>query len=80
MAAVLENHMKGRTYVAGEGVTAADLVVAYTLDWAGEAGQLGECPGLRSYVERMYARARAPQRIGEIVRAMSSSTNAAANA
>ena len=80
MAAVLENHMKGRTYVAGDGVTAADLVVAYTLDWAGEAGQLGECPGLRSYVERMYARPRAPRRIGEIVRAMSSSTNAAANA
>lgn len=70
MAAVLENHMKGRAYVVGDGITAADFVVAYTLDWAGEAELLGECPALRSYVERMYARPRAPQRIAEIFRAM----------
>jgi len=31
---------------------------------------LGECPGLRSYVERMYARPRAPQRLADIFRAM----------
>ena len=70
MAAVLENHMQGRDYVAGDRVSAADFVVAYTLDWAGEARLLGECPALRSYVERMYARPRAPRRIGEIFRAM----------
>lgn len=70
MAAVLEEHMKGRTYVAGEQVSAADFIVAYTLDWGGEAKLLGECPALRSYVERMYSRPRAPRRIGEILRAM----------
>lgn len=70
MAAVLEDHMKGRDYVAGDCVSAADFVVAYTLDWAGEAGLIGECPALRSYVERMYARPRAPRRIAEIFRAM----------
>jgi glutathione S-transferase len=76
MAAVLETHMKGRAYVVGDSVTAADFVVAYTLDWAGEAQLLGECPTLRSYVERIYARPRAPRRIGEIMRAMRSSAAA----
>jgi glutathione S-transferase len=72
MAAVLEDHMKGRTYVCGDNVTAADFIVAYTLDWAGETQLLGDCPTLRSYVERMYARPRAPQRIADIFRAMRS--------
>jgi len=70
MAAVLESHMKDRTFVAGDRVSAADFIVAYTLDWGGEAGLLGDLPALRAYVERMYARPQAPQRIGEIFRAM----------
>jgi glutathione S-transferase len=76
MAAVLEKHMKERVYVVGDRVTVADFIVAYTLDWAGEAQLLGECPALRSYVERMYARPRAPKRIGEIFRAMRSAAAA----
>jgi glutathione S-transferase len=76
MAAVLERHMKDRTYVAADRVSAADFVVAYTLDWAGEAQLLGDYPGLRSYVERMYARPRAPRRIAEIVRTMAPSAAA----
>ncbi len=44
MAAVLEESLKGRTYVAGDRVTAADFVLAYTLDWAGEAQLLGDVP------------------------------------
>ncbi|HEY6562025.1 MAG TPA: glutathione S-transferase family protein, partial [Polyangiaceae bacterium] len=36
MAAVLEEHMKGREYVAGNSVSVADFVMAYTLDWANE--------------------------------------------
>lgn len=70
MAAVLEKHMQGREYVAGDRVSVADFVVAYTLDWAGGAQLLGDCPNLRSYVERMYARPRAPRRIADIFRAM----------
>jgi glutathione S-transferase len=70
MAAVLEKHLKDRSYVVGDRFTAADVIVAYTLDWAGEAQLLGECPTLCSYVERMYARPRAPRRIGEIFRSM----------
>lgn len=78
MVTVLENHMKGRAYVAGDSVTAADFVVAYTLDWAGEAKLLGDCPTLRSYVERMYARPRAPRRIAEYFRAIRAGNAAAA--
>lgn len=80
MATVLESHMKGRNYVVGDAVSAADFVLAHTLDWAREARQLGECPRLRAYVERMYSRPHAPRRIGEILRAMSSGANAAARA
>jgi glutathione S-transferase len=72
MASVLERHMKDRTYVVGDRVTVADFVTAYTLDWAGEVQLLGDCPALRAYVERMYARPRAPQRIAEIFRALQS--------
>lgn len=66
MAAVLERHMQGRQYVVGNDVTAADFIVAYTLDVAGEMQLLGYFPALRAYVERMYARPHAPQRIAEI--------------
>jgi glutathione S-transferase len=63
MAAVLEEHMKDRSFVAGARVTVADLVLAYTLDWANEAGLLGEFPRLRAYMQRMYERPSAPPRI-----------------
>jgi glutathione S-transferase len=77
MAAVLENHMKGRAYVVGDSVTAADFIVAYTLDWANLDQLLGECPNLRSYLERMYARPRAPQRIAEAFRSLQAAAAAA---
>jgi glutathione S-transferase len=63
MASVLEAHVRGRAFVVGETVTVADFVLAYTLDWGHEAGLLGDFPVLEAYVERMYARPRAPQRI-----------------
>jgi len=74
MAAVLEKHMQGRNYVVGDCVTAADFIVAYTLDVAGEIQLLGECPALRAYIERMYARPHAPQRIADIFRAIRAGT------
>src|SRR5213593_3594490 len=65
MAAVLEKHLQGRQFVVGDGATVADFVMAYTLDWGGEARLLDEFPVLRRYIERMYARPKAPQRIAE---------------
>ena len=65
MAAVLEEHMRGREFLVGDSATVADFVTAYTLDWANMVQLLDDFPGLRSYMERMYARPRAPMRIAE---------------
>jgi glutathione S-transferase len=63
MAAVLEKHMKGRQFIVGDNVSVADFVAAYTLDWANEVKLLDAAPELLAYMERMYARPKAPQRI-----------------
>lgn len=65
MAAVLERHMEGRPFVAGDRISFADCIAAYTLDWGEHAGLLGGFPNLRAYVHRMYARPAAPRRIAE---------------
>jgi glutathione S-transferase len=72
MAAVLNEHMKGREFVAADRVTVADFVTAYTLDWGNEAKLLHEFSDLVAYMERMYARPAAPQRIAEAFAAISS--------
>ncbi|WP_439627280.1 glutathione S-transferase family protein [Shinella sp.] len=65
MAKVLERHMEGRTFIVGDRMSVADCVTAYVLDWANECDLLGGCPGLQAYLERMYARPEAPQRIAK---------------
>jgi glutathione S-transferase len=57
--------MKDRQFLVGDTVTAADFVMAYTLDWANEARLLGEFSNLKDYFEHMYARLAAPPRIAE---------------
>lgn len=66
MADVAEKHMQGRTFAVGDSVTVADFVLAYTLDWANEVRLLDRCPQLVAYMERMYARPRAPKRIAQL--------------
>jgi len=63
MAVVMEMHMRGRQFLVGDGVTVADFVAAYTLDWANEVRLLDASPELRRYMDRMYARPKAPPRI-----------------
>lgn len=63
MLAVFETHMQGRQWVAGDRISVADFNAAYTLDWADEAGMLGDCPRLCDYLATMYARPNAPIRI-----------------
>ena len=77
MATVLEKHMQGRQFVAGDSVTVADFVLAYTLDWGNEDKLLGDCPQLLAYMQRMYARPSAPPRIAEAFAAISSEQNSA---
>jgi glutathione S-transferase len=80
MAAVLERHMQGRQFVAGNRVTVADFVTAYTLDWGNEVKLLGDYPQLVAYMERMYARPHAPPRIAAAFAAISSEQNSTRNA
>jgi glutathione S-transferase len=77
MVTVVEKHMQGREFVAGDSVTVADFVLAYTLDWGNEDKLLGECPQLLAYMKRMYARPNAPPRIAEAFAAISSEQNPA---
>jgi glutathione S-transferase len=65
MASVMEKHLQGRSFLVGDRATVADFVAAYTLDWANEVRLLEDLPGLRAYMERMYARPKAPPRIAE---------------
>ncbi|WFU51612.1 glutathione S-transferase family protein [Sinorhizobium terangae] len=65
MAAVLEQHMDERAFIVGDNLTIADCVTAYVLDWGNENGLIADFPNLKAYLERMYARPKAPQRIAE---------------
>jgi glutathione S-transferase len=67
-AAVLETHLEGRRFIVGDRITAADCVTAYLIDWANELHLIDNFAQLGNYLERMYARATAPQRIAEVFR------------
>jgi glutathione S-transferase len=63
VAPVAEEHLASREYLVGISPTVADFVLAYTLDWANEVKLLTSFPNLLTYMERMYARPKAPPRI-----------------
>ena len=64
LAIVMEEHLNGgREFLVGNRLTVADLVAAYTLDWANELHLLDASPNLRGYMEKMYTRPSAPARI-----------------
>lgn len=65
MAVVLDRHMEGRQFIVGRGITVADCVAAYLMDWANHLHLLDSCPNLLAYLDRMYARPTAPQRIAD---------------
>ncbi len=60
MCAVLEQHLADRKFLAGEELSVADLVAAYTLSWAEENGLLKDAPCLKRFVAEMYALPSAP--------------------
>ncbi len=63
MLGVFDAHMAGRDFVAGDRLSVADFNAAFTLDWADEAGLLDATPGLKTWLDRMYARPKAPPTI-----------------
>jgi glutathione S-transferase len=70
MLALLEQHMQGRSYLLGERVSVADMVTAYTLDWAREEGLLEEAPRLQEYLTEMYRRPNAAPTIRQAYAAL----------
>lgn len=74
MATILDRHMEGRQFIVGDGVTIADCVTAYLIDWANEQRLIDDFPQLRAYLARMYARPKAPQRIAEAFAAVQAGT------
>ncbi|MFD1560093.1 glutathione S-transferase family protein [Paraburkholderia silviterrae] len=65
MAAVLDKHLEGREFIVGDRLTVADCVTAYLMDWANEVQLIDTFPRLQAYLERLYARPEAPQRIAD---------------
>ncbi|UOB58243.1 glutathione S-transferase family protein [Burkholderia pyrrocinia] len=65
MAAILDEHLEGREFIVGDTLTVADCVTAYLIDWASECNLIEPFPQLRAYLDRLYARPKAPQRIAE---------------
>ncbi|GEN23920.1 glutathione S-transferase family protein [Halomonas cupida] len=63
MAAVLDQHMQARQFIVGNDITVADCVTAYLMDWANEEGLIDDQTALLAYLQRMYQRSGAPQRI-----------------
>ncbi|KWN73721.1 glutathione S-transferase [Burkholderia ubonensis] len=69
MAAILDRHLEGRAFIVGDALTVADCVTAYLIDWANELKLIDAFPQLQAYLERLYARPNAPQRIADARRA-----------
>jgi len=69
MAAILDKHLEGREFIVGDSLTVADCVTAYLIDWASECNLIEPFPQLRAYLERLYSRPKAPQRIAEVRKA-----------
>lgn len=65
MAALLEKHLEGRQFIVGDRLTVADCVTVYLIDWANESHLIDGFPRLQAYLERLYARPEAPQRIAD---------------
>lgn len=54
---VLEQHLQGRSYLAGERFTVADICVASVLAWVqGAASLMAQCPAVDDWLKRCLAR------------------------
>jgi glutathione S-transferase len=56
LARMLEEKLRGRDFLVGDGFTAADVLLASILGWARGSGLLADFPGLQAYVQRHMAR------------------------
>lgn len=54
--AVVERALRDRDYLLGAEFSAADIMMAYGLQWAETLGLLADSPNLRAYLQRLAAR------------------------
>src|SRR5262249_4762483 len=52
----IENALKGRQYLVGDGLTGADIQITFVLEAADAGGRLKDYPALAAYLGRMHAR------------------------
>ncbi|WP_322103038.1 glutathione S-transferase family protein [Paraburkholderia sp. J41] len=69
MASILDQHLEAREFIVGNALSVADCVTVYLMDWANELHLLDGFARLTAYMERLYARPEAPQRIAEAQKA-----------
>src|SRR5690606_42005128 len=62
----LEAALSGRTYIAGDNFTAADVYVGSQLAWGLGFGTIEDRPVFRDYAERMSARPRSEEHTSEL--------------
>jgi glutathione S-transferase len=53
---VLDQHMQGRIFVAGDSFSGADIMIGHTLGWAKQANVALESEVLEQYVDRILSR------------------------
>jgi glutathione S-transferase len=53
---VLDRALGDRQYVVGDGFTAADIMIAYPLQWAAQFAMLESFPRLDAYLKRLLSR------------------------
>ena len=52
----MDQHLEGKTYFVGDGLTGADINNVFVLEAAGSAGRLEAYANLRGYLAKMQAR------------------------
>lgn len=60
-ARVLDSHMEGREFVAGDSFSVADVVLGYVIFWSEWEKLLEETPHLKAYRARLLGRPALPE-------------------
>ena len=59
-AGVIDEHLRGRTWLVAERFSVTDIFVGYALNWARLAGLTAQLPNVAAYCERLLGMPRCP--------------------
>lgn len=65
VATVIQDRLQGREYIVGNRFTAADIVLGGVVYFGNMLGQIGDHPGLQTYVKRLMERPAAKKAFGQ---------------